>query len=179
MPLCDSMMTASTLSFCRKPSTTFCSSRVADAEGPVGRKTLGMRDRHIRERLADNADAETADFFHHRRLEHAAGGLVEGRLVVEGGFLGQEHVLRQELALEAFEIGGELFLAVGEFPMPGHRLDAEQIGGIHHVLAVHGIGEAAALPEIAAVESSERPAPASVRKRSINVLRWAKPPSLP
>ena len=45
-----------------------------------------------------------------------------------------------------------VLLAVGEFPMPGHRLDAEQIGGLDHVGAVHGVGEAAALQEIAAVE---------------------------
>ena len=125
---------------------------VADAEGPVRREALGMRDRHIRERLADDADAEAADFFDRRRLEHAAGCLVEGRLVVERGFLGQEHVLRQELALEALEIGAQPFLAIGEFPMAGRGLDAEEICGVHHVLAVHGIGETAALPEIAAVE---------------------------
>ena len=80
---------------------------VADAEGPVGREALGMRDRHVREGLADDADAEAADFLDRRRLEHAAGGLVEGRLVVEGGFLGEEHVLRQELALEALDIGAQ------------------------------------------------------------------------
>ena len=36
--------------------------------------------------------------------------------------------------------------------MPGHRLDAEQIGGVDHVGALHGVGKAAALPEIATVE---------------------------
>ena len=36
--------------------------------------------------------------------------------------------------------------------MPGHRLDAEQIGGFHHVGALHGVGEPRALPQIAAVE---------------------------
>ena len=36
--------------------------------------------------------------------------------------------------------------------MPGHRLDAQEICGLHHVGAVHRIGEARTLQEIAAVE---------------------------
>ena len=36
--------------------------------------------------------------------------------------------------------------------MAGHRLDAEQVGRIHHVGALQRVGEASALPEIAAVE---------------------------
>jgi hypothetical protein len=85
-------------------------------------------------------------------LKHAPGGRIERLGVVECGFLGQEYVLRQELALEAGEIVAQHLLAIGEFPMPGHRLDAEQVGGLHHVGAVHRVGEPGALPEIAAVE---------------------------
>ena len=68
-----------------------------------------------------------------RRLEHAPRRLVEGLGVVERGFLGQEDVLRQKLALEVLEIVAQRLLAIGEFPMPGHRLDAEQVGGLDHV----------------------------------------------
>ena len=65
--------------------------------------------------------------------------------------------MRQELAFEALDVGAQLFFAVGEFPVRGHRLDAEQIGGIDHVLAVHDVGEAAALPKIAAVDEQRAP----------------------
>jgi hypothetical protein len=36
--------------------------------------------------------------------------------------------------------------------MAGHRLDAEQVGRIHHVGTLQRIGKAGALPEIAAIE---------------------------
>ena len=102
-----------------------------------------------------------------RRLEHAARGGIEGLGVVEGGFLGEEDVLRQEFALEALEIGAQRLLAIGEFPVAGHRLDAEQVGGLHHVGALHGVGEPAALPEIAAVEQ-QRAAGADVAAQAID-----------
>ena len=101
------------------------------------------------------------------RLEHAARGGIERLGVVEGGFLGQEDVLRQEFALEALEIGAQRLLAIGEFPMAGHRLDAEQVGGLDHVGALHGVGEAGALPEIAAVEQ-QRAAGADVAAQAID-----------
>ncbi len=41
--------------------------------------------------------------------------------------------------------------------MAGHRLDAEQVGGIHHVGALKRIGESSALPEVAAVEQQRAP----------------------
>ena len=36
--------------------------------------------------------------------------------------------------------------------MAGHRLDAEQVGGLDHVGTLHGVGQPAALPQIAAIE---------------------------
>ena len=140
---------------------------VADAERPVRREALGMRDRHIGKGLADHGDAMAADLLDGRRLEHAAGGGIERLGVVEGGFLGQEDVLRQELALEALEIVAQRLLAIGEFPMAGHRLDAEQVGGVDHVGALHGVGEAGALPEIAAVEQ-QRASGADVAAQAID-----------
>ena len=109
---------------------------VANAEFPVRRETLGMGDRHIGKRLTDHGYAMPAEFLDHRRLEHPARCGIERLGVVERGFLGQEDVLRQEFALEAFEIAAQRFLAIGEFPMAGHRLDAQQIGGLDHVGAL-------------------------------------------
>ena len=86
------------------------------------------------------------------RLEHAARRGVERVRVVESSLLGEEDILRQEFAPEALEVAAQNFFAVGKFPMTGHRLDAEQIGGLDHVGALHGIGEAGALPQIAAVQ---------------------------
>src|SRR3954466_12738009 len=122
-----------------------------DAEGPVRREPFGMRDRHVREGLADDRDAMAAELLDHGGLEHAPRRLVEGGGVVECRFLAQENVLRQKLALEAREIVAQRLLAVGEFPMPGHRLDTEQVCGLDHVAALHDVGESRALPEVAAV----------------------------
>ena len=104
---------------------------------------------------------------------------IEGRRVVERGFFGQKDILRQEFALEALEVVAQRFFAVGEFPVPGHRLDAEQVGGVDHVGAVHGVGKPAALPQIAAVEQQRTARAGIARRRSIRVLRCAKPPSWP
>ncbi len=41
--------------------------------------------------------------------------------------------------------------------MAGHRLDAEQVCGLDHVGALHGVGLPGALPEIAAVEQQRAP----------------------
>ena len=51
--------------------------------------------------------------------------------------------------------------------MRGHGLDAEQVGGIDHVLAMHDVGEPAALPEIAAVEQ-QRAAGARLRAQPVD-----------
>ena len=126
--------------------------RLADAEGPIGGEALGMRDRHVRKRLADDGNAEAADLLDRRRLEGAAGILVEGGLVVERGLFGEKHVLRQELAFEIFQVGAQPFFAIGELPVAGHRLDAEQICRLDHVGALHDVGQPAALPQIAAVD---------------------------
>src|SRR6202042_203527 len=44
------------------------------------------------------------------------------------------------------------FLAIGEFPMSGHRFDAKQVGRLNHVGAARGVRQPGALPGIAAVE---------------------------
>ena len=50
------------------------------------------------------AIAVSADLLDDGRFEHAARSGIESGRVVERGFLGQEDVLRQELALEALEV---------------------------------------------------------------------------
>ncbi len=51
--------------------------------------------------------------------------------------------------------------------MPGHGIDAEQIGGLDHVGALHRIGLTGALPHVAAVEQ-ERIARAGVRAQPVD-----------
>ena len=125
---------------------------LADAECPVGREAFRMGDRHIGKSLADDGDAHAADLLHRRRLEDAAGFRIERRLVAEGRVLGQKNILRQKLAFEAGEVLAQGRFAIGEFPMPGHGVDAEQVGGLDHVGALRRIGETGALPDVAAVE---------------------------
>ena len=100
MPLCESSSTASTRSVAAQVVDQLLELGVADAERPIRHEALGMRDRHIGHRLADDRDSMTADLLDGRRLECAAGRGIEGRRVVECGFLGQEDVLGEELALE-------------------------------------------------------------------------------
>jgi hypothetical protein len=42
--------------------------------------------------------------------------------------------------------------AIGEFPVQGHDIDAEQLAGVDHVLALRPQRQAGALPGVAAVE---------------------------
>ena len=126
-----------------------------------------MRDRHIGKGLADDRDAHAADLLHRRRLENAAGFRIERRLVVEGRVLGQKNILRQKLAFEAGEVFAQGRFAISEFPMPGHGIDAEQIGGLDHAGALRRIGETGALPDVAAVEQ-QRIARAGFRAQAVD-----------
>ena len=67
-----------------------------------------MRDRNVGESLTDHADAVAADLLDRRRLEHAARAASKAG-VVERRLLGEENVLRQELALEAFKVVAQRF----------------------------------------------------------------------
>src|SRR6266513_370278 len=111
-----------------------------------------MRDRYIGKCLADHRYAMATDLLDRGRFEYASRRWVECLGVVELGFLREKDVLRQEFALEAIEIAAQRLLAIGELPVPGHRLDAEQVRGLDHVGALHGIGKPGALPQIAAIE---------------------------
>src|SRR5690349_14643935 len=111
-----------------------------------------MGDRNVGKGLSDHRDLVPADVLDRRRLEHAAGGRIEGARTVECGLFREKHVLRKEFALEARKILAQRGLAIGEFPMAGHGLDAKQIRGLDHVGAARRVGKARALPGIAAVE---------------------------
>ena len=139
----------------------------ADAESPIRRETLGMRDRYVGKCLADDADAKAADLLHHCRLEDAAGRGIERRRIVECRFFGQKDVLREELAFDARQILPQNFFAIGEFPVAGHGIDAEEVCGLDHVGALRRVGKAAALPQIAAVEQ-QRTARTGIRAQPID-----------
>ena len=109
MPLCDSSTTASTRVGTSQSIDQLLQILVADAEGPIRNEAFGVCDRDIGKSLADDRDAVSADILDGGRLEHAAGCGIERRRVVEGGLLGQEDVLGQELALELLEITAAAF----------------------------------------------------------------------
>jgi len=60
-----------------------------------------MCDRLVGERLADDGDAAPAEHFHHIGTERTPGIRIEAGHVVERSLIGQEHVLRDEVALNA------------------------------------------------------------------------------
>ena len=125
---------------------------IADPERPVRRKSLRVCDRHIGKCLSDHGDAVAADLLDHGRLEHASRCRIVCFGIVERRFVGEKDVLRQKFALEALKVAAKRLFAIGEFPVAGHRLDAEQVRGFDHVGALHGVGKPGALPQIAAIE---------------------------
>ena len=153
MPLCDS-------------STTTCAPFVArvvddllhllflDAERPFRDEVARIGDRRVRKRLADDGDRHAVDLAHHVGLEH--------RVAEVGGL----HVLRDEIDL-AGEIRSTTSLtrcgAVGELPVAGHDVDAQQLLRVDHVLAPRPQRRRRALPGVAAVEQqrarARRPEP--------------------
>ena len=86
------------------------------------------------------------------RLEHVAAGLIERGCALEDGFVRQAHVLRDEFARERLDVLEHLGIEVGELPVPGHDIHAEQIAGADHVLAARPVGRSRALPGVAAVQ---------------------------
>ncbi len=101
-----------------------------------------MGDRHVGECLTDDRDRDAVDRLDDVRLEH--------RIAEVGG----AHVLGDEIDA-AGEIAVDDILdplrAIGEFPVSGHHVDAEQLGGIDHVLAPGPQRGRRALPAVTAV----------------------------
>ncbi len=77
--------------------------------------------------------------------------------VIEGGVVGQENILRQEFAFERGQPLAQRRFAVGEFPVPGHGVDAEQICRLDGVGALQRIRLAGALHQVAAVKQQRIP----------------------
>ncbi len=114
-----------------------------DAERPVGNEVARIGDRRIRKCLADDRDRDAVDRLDHVRLEH--------RIAEVGGshVLGDEIDATREIAVDDLS---DPLRTIGEFPMAGHHVHAEQLGGIDHVLAPGPQRGRRALPAVAAVE---------------------------
>ena len=114
-----------------------------DAERPLGDEVARVRDRRVGKRLADDRHLHAVDGADDVRLEH--------RVAEIGGL----HVLRDEV-----DLAGEILLddlldpvrAVGELPVAGHHVDAQQLAGVDHVLAFRPQRRRRPLPGVAAVE---------------------------
>jgi hypothetical protein len=152
MPLCDSRITASGCSSLTDAFDQLGQLILADAEGPVGDKALGVGDRRVGKGLADHCHAVAVELPHRVRLEDVAADVVVYRHALEQRIFGGIGVVREEFALEGFDVVEHLVLAVGELPVPGHDIHAEEIGGLDHIATAGPQRGARTLPGIAAVE---------------------------
>ena len=136
---------------------------VLNAEAPVGDEALGIGDGGVGEGLADDRHPGAVEFPHGVGLEGQTAALVEarevGEFIVEQGLVGDRDVLRHELALEGLEVVDDLRVLVGELPVAGHDVHAQQIAGADHVLAPGPEGGARTLPGVAPVEEQAPPLP--------------------
>ena len=116
---------------------------VVDAEAPVRNHPAWVGNRCVRERLTDDGDRHTVQFADDIGLEHR---LAPGRVA---------HVLGEELDA-ALEVLVDNFLdalgAIGELPVSGHDVHAQQLLGVHHVLALGPERGGRALPGVAAIQ---------------------------
>ncbi len=124
----------------------------ADTECPVGYEARRIRDRRIRERLSDDRDRAPGNLAQRKRRKDVTAVLVIGRHAFEQSIVGESDILRDELAREGLDIFPDLHILVGELPVPGHDIDAEQVTGAYHVLTARPQCRAGALPGIAAIE---------------------------
>ena len=116
---------------------------VLNAELPVGHHVARVGNRRVRKSLADDGAGHTIDFTHHIGLEHRVAKV-----------LGLD-VLRHEVHL-AGKVFVDDFLdalhAQRELPVAGHHIHAQQLAGVHHVLALRPQAGARALPGVTAVQ---------------------------
>jgi len=114
-----------------------------DAELPVGDEVARIGDRRIRKGLADDG---------HRHAGHLAQHIGRKHRIAEVGGL---DVVRDEVDAALQFLVDDLahaLHAVGELPMAGHDVDAEQPACVDHVLAPGPQRRGRALPGVAAVE---------------------------
>jgi len=116
---------------------------VLDAEFPVLDHVARVGDRRVGEGLADDGHRHAVHLLDDVGLEHRVAEVQ--RLDV----LGHEVELAGEVLLDDFL---HAVHAQRELPVAGHHVDAEQLAGIDHVLALGPQRRAAALPGVAAVQ---------------------------
>ena len=114
-----------------------------DAERPLGNEVPGIRNRGVGKGLADDR---------HRHAAEAADrvGFEDGIAKVQRfHVLGKELDFSREFPLDRFlhPLG-----TVGEFPVPGHDIDAEKFRRFDHVGSLGPERHARALPGVAAVQ---------------------------
>ena len=120
-----------------------------DAEFPLGDEPARMGDRRVGKRLADDADRHAGELANGVGFEH--------RIAEIAGL----DVLREE-----FDLAGKIALhdllhagrAVGELPVPGHDVHAQQLLRLDHVLPSRPERNRRSLPGVAAVEEEARAA---------------------
>ena len=135
---------------------------LANAERPVRDESLGVGIGGARKRLPDDGQPASADLPHGVGFERHARILVvqaesaellhhlEIGVLEQAGFL-DPHVLADELAVEPLHVGQQFLLVIGEFPVAGHDVHAEHVGGVHHVPAPRPERRARTLPQVSAV----------------------------
>ena len=114
-----------------------------NAEGPVWHLPARISNRRVGEGLPNDGHLGAIHFFDHERLED--------RVFKVFCF----DVLRHKIDLASKVFFNDLLdalLAIGEFPMRRHHVDAQQLASIDHVLCIRPQAGGAALPSVATIE---------------------------
>ena len=116
---------------------------VLNAKGPVRHHVARVGNRGVGKGLADDGAGHAIDFTDHIGLED---------LVAK--------VIGLDVLGDKVHLAGKVFFnnflhplhAVGEFPVAGHHVHAQQLAGVHHVLSIGPQRGARALPGVTAIE---------------------------
>ena len=96
-----------------------------DTEGPIGNKTAGIGDRCVGESLANHGHTLPPQVANGVGLKRMSAVFVESDSAIKEGLVPHKTVLREKFPLEGIEIGPQLRLAMGEFPMARHDVYAQ------------------------------------------------------
>ena len=110
---------------------------------PVGDEIARVRDRRVRIGLADDRDRHAVDRTDRVRRKHRVAEV------------GRPDVLGEKFDLARKVLRHDLLHALGaerEFPVAGHHVDAQELAGVDHVLALRPQRGRRSLPRVAAVE---------------------------
>ena len=139
---------------------------VLDSKGPIRDEALRVRNRGVRKGLTDDSHPSIADLLDRVWLEGQAGILVKsaeiGELVIEQGLIPHRNVLGDKIPVELADILDHLLVQVGEFPVAGHDIHAQQVAGADHVLTTAPKGGSGPLPGITAVQQQAVAGPACI-----------------